>query len=67
MIDVFGNKLNIGDEVAFVSGKNKDAKLDKGKITKFYKGYFNRDECSVDNNPHILSWRIAKISKLKGE
>ncbi len=67
MKDVFGNELNIGDEVVFVDGKNSSASISRGKITKFYKGHFNEDECSVGSKTHILSFRIAKINALKGE
>ena len=67
MKDVFGNELFVGDEVVFVDGKNSSASISKGKITKFYKGHFNNDKCSVGNKTHILSFRIAKISTLVGE
>ena len=61
MKDCKGQELNIGDEVVFVYGRNNDAILMTGKITKFYKGRFNDDECSVDNNSHIKSKRIMKL------
>ena len=66
MTDVFGNELQIGDEVVFVNSKNSSASIDKGVVTKFYKNRYGYDECSVDSNTHILSFRIAKISELTG-
>lgn len=61
MKDVNGNKLNIGDKVVYVHGKNSSACLRTGYITKFYKSHFGEDECSVDRNAHILSYRIMKL------
>lgn len=62
MTDCKGNELNIGDEVVYVYGKNSYAGLATGKITKFYKNRFGKDECSVDGNTHILSMRIMKLN-----
>jgi len=53
MKDCKGKELQIGDEVVYVHGKNSDARLRTGKVTKFYKGRFDREECSVDGNSHI--------------
>lgn len=61
MKDINGITLNIGDTVVFVKGKNNDASLATGKITKFYKGHFNDEECSVDGNAHIKEHRIMKL------
>ncbi len=61
MTDCKGNELQIGDEVVFIRGKNSNASLDTGKVTKFYKGHFNNDECSVGSQSHILSFRIMKL------
>lgn len=61
MKDCKGNELQIGDEVVFIRGKNQSAKLDTGKITKFYKNRYNENECSVGNQSHILSFRIMKL------
>lgn len=62
MKDSFGNELNIGDEVYFVDGKNSSARISKGKITKFYKNRYDKDECSVGTKTHILSFRVVKIN-----
>lgn len=62
MKDCKGNELKIGDEVVFVKGKNSDASLDTGKITKFYIGYFDKEECSVGKHSHIRSNRVMKLS-----
>ena len=64
MVDVFGNKLDIGNQVVFVDGKNSRASINRGAITKFYKSRYGEDECSVDSKTHILTNRIAKISEL---
>ena len=65
MKDAFNNELHIGDKIIFIYDKNKDASLKFGIVTKFYKGYFNKEECSVDNHTHIQSNRVARIDKLK--
>ncbi|MBQ8218538.1 MAG: hypothetical protein IJZ79_02200 [Bacilli bacterium] len=62
MKDCKGNELQIGDNVVYVHGKNSDARLETGKVTKFYKGQFNRDECSVGSAAHIASFRIMKLN-----
>ena len=62
MVDCKGNELSIGDEVVYVHGKNSNASLQTGTITKFYKNYFGKDECSVDVTAHILSFRIMKLN-----
>lgn len=59
--DCKNNELNIGDEVVYIRGKNSGASLDVGKITKFYKGYFGEDECSVGSQTHIIESRIMKL------
>ena len=59
MIDCKGNKLNIGDEVVYIHGKNSDSRLQTGFITKFYKSYYGRD---VGKATHILSHRVMKLS-----
>lgn len=68
MKDAFGNKLKVGDKVVFVYGKNRSACLETGKITKIYINPHNcpgeKEECSVDNHAHILSFRVAKIDNL---
>lgn len=62
MKDCKGNELNFGDNVVYVKGKNTSARLETGTITKFYKNHFGEDECSVDGNAHILSFRVMKLS-----
>jgi len=61
MKDCKGQELSIGDSVVYVARKQSDAILQTGEITKFYKGKFNRDECSVGKQSHINSSRIMKI------
>ncbi len=61
MRDCKGNELSIGDEVVYVHGKNTDAHLETGKVTKFYSGQFGRDECSVNSAAHIQTPRIMKL------
>ena len=55
------SNLKIGDKVNFVLGTS----LLTGTITKFYKNYYNREECSVKTEvgiyPHILLHRVKKI------
>lgn len=58
MVDAFGNKVDIGDEVIYAMS---DGKLRRGKVTKIYKGHFNKDECSAGGTPHILSFRMYKV------
>ena len=69
MKDVKGNDLSIGDYVVFVQGKNDSARIATGYITKFYKGHFDRDECSVSTGEsvqsHIRDIRIMKIKDPK--
>ena len=62
MVDCKGNELNIGDKVVYVHGKNTNASLQTGTVSKFYKGCLGRDECSVDGATHILSHRIMKLN-----
>lgn len=64
MKDAFGNELNIGDDVVFICGKNGLAEISRGKVTKFYKGHFGVDECSIGSHAHILKFRVAKIETL---
>lgn len=61
MKDCKGNELNIGDKEVYVKGKNNSARLETGAITKFYKNHYGKDECSVDGNTHILSFRAMKL------
>lgn len=61
MKDCKGRELSVGDEVVYVHGKNNDGYLNTGKITKFYKGAFNREECSVGSATHISSNRIMRL------
>lgn len=62
MKDINGTTLQVGDKVVHVKGKNQDASLAVGHITKFYKGTFNRDECSIDNGQsHVQENRIMKL------
>lgn len=61
MKDSKGIELQIGDEVVYIQGKNSGARLATGKITKFYKGTFNEDECSVGSSTHIQRSRIMKL------
>ena len=63
MKDCKGRELQIGDEVVFIRGKNRDAVLDTGKITKFYKNHYNKDECSVGSQSHIWGSRVMKLEK----
>ena len=65
MKDCKEQELQIGDEVVYVHGKNSDARLCTGKITKLYKGRFDKEECSVDGTAHILSFRVMKLQKEK--
>lgn len=55
------SNLKIGDKVEFVVGTS----LCTGTITKFYKNYYNREECSIKTEigtyPHILLERVSKI------
>lgn len=62
MKDCKGIDLKIGDNVVYVHGKNSDAHLETGVVTKFYKGAYHDDECSVDGATHIKSSRIMKLS-----
>ena len=66
MRDINGNILKIGDTVVYVQGKNSDARLDTGVITKFYEGKYGIAECSVQSHSgkiktHIRSFRILKL------
>ena len=61
MKDCKGRELQIGDEVAYVHGKNSDARLQTGKVTRIYAGRYGREECSVDGNAHIFSFRVMKM------
>ncbi len=60
MTDVKGNELNVGDKVAFVKGKNTNASIATGEVTKIYQGRYE-EECSVNGNAHILSFRVLKL------
>lgn len=63
LVDYEGNELKIGDKVVYVHGKNSDTCLETRYITKFYKSYFGKDECSVGSDAHILSHRIMKLGE----
>lgn len=63
MTDVKGIELNIGDKVVYVHGKNSDARLRTGNITKIYKSHYGDEECSVDGNAHIKSFRVMKLGE----
>lgn len=58
MFDCKGNRLEIGDNVVYVRGKNAAAGLETGHITKIYA---NDSECSVDGYAHIYNFRVMKI------
>lgn len=66
MKDIMNNELSVGDRVVFVHGKNSDAELKVGNVTKFYKGYWKDEECSVDNYTHVKSFRIMKLNDTEG-
>lgn len=61
MKDCKGVELNIGDTVVYIHGKNTDAHLETGEITKFYTGQYGSQECSVGSATHIKSRRIMKL------
>lgn len=68
MFDINGNKINIGDKVCYIYGKNSDSKLKVGYVTKIYpsKKFGIEEECSVDGNAHIFPYRLMKIVKERG-
>lgn len=59
MKDCKGVELKIGDHVVYIKNKTRNARLDTGKVQKFYmnKGI---EECSVDGQSHVTSARIMK-------
>ena len=59
MVDFLGNKVEVGDEVVFVSGANSDPRLEKGIVKKIYK---NDNECTVNSKSHVYSNRIMKLA-----
>ena len=61
MKDCNGNELNIGDKVVYIHGKNTDARLNIGIITKFYTNRFGSEECSVGSATYILRKRVMKL------
>lgn len=61
MIDCKGNELHIGDDVVFIRGKNSDASLATGKITKIYENRYHKEECSVGSQSHIYNFRVMKL------
>lgn len=63
MTDCKGKELQIDDEVVYVHGKNSDARLATGKVTKIYPGRYKNEECSVDGTAHILSFRVMKLEE----
>lgn len=60
MKDCKGVNVQIGDNVVCIAGKNTDARLVTGEITKFY-NCNNRQECSVGRQSHLISSRIMKL------
>lgn len=58
MKDINGIELKVGDSVVYVYGKNSNASLAIGRVTKIYS---NNKECSVDGNAHIYDFRIMKL------
>ena len=60
MKDIKGVELKVGDNVVYVQGKNKDASLATGEITKIYPGYY-AEECSIGRHAHIASNRVMKL------
>jgi len=58
MKDCKGNELKVGDSVVYVHGKNSNACLATGNVTKIYS---NDKECSVDGNAHIYYFRVMKL------
>lgn len=61
MKDILNHELQIGDIVVYIQGKNSNANLAIGHITKFYTGQSNKNECSVDGHTHITENRILKL------
>ena len=64
MNDIKGKKLEIGDDVVFIKGKNSSAEIGTGKITKIYPSsqYGEGEECSVGGQAHIYSYRVMKLN-----
>lgn len=60
MKDSRRRELQVGDFVAYVKGKNMDAAIATGHVTKIYKGYYG-DECSVGKQTHIRTSRVMKL------
>lgn len=58
MFDCKGNELHVGDYVVYVRGKNADAGLETGHITKIYE---NDIECSVDGYAHVYNFRVMRL------
>lgn len=61
MKDCKGNELNVGDNVIYVHGKNADAYLETGAVTKIYTDKYGKEECSVDGVTHIKRRRVMKL------
>lgn len=59
MKDCKGVELMLGDNVVYVHGKNTDARLETGVVTKFY-----GNECSVGSATHVKSRRIMKLNDI---
>lgn len=59
MKDCNGVELKLGDRVVYVHGKNTDAHLETGVVTKFY-----GNECSVGSATHVKARRIMKLSDM---
>lgn len=59
MKDCKGVELMLGDRVVYVHGKNTDAYLETGIVTKFY-----GNECSVGSATHVKTRRIMKLDDI---
>lgn len=65
MVDRYGNKLNIGDMVVYVSDATTSAKINIGTVERIYKDKFGTEQCTVDGHTHIFSFRVIKLDYIR--
>ena len=65
MVDKYGNELNVGDMVAYVSDTTISAKINIGIVERIYKDRYGTEQCTIDGHIHIFSFRVVKLDYIR--
>lgn len=65
MVDRYGNELNIGDMVVYVSDTTTSAKINIGTVERIYKDRYGKEQCTINGHTHIFSFRVIKLDYIR--